>query len=72
MRSTGLQELDLRSMLEAEEKPDSRYWLDYDYFMIEHEARAVRREYAYALLVRLAKLPARIFARMPRQKRLSF
>jgi hypothetical protein len=30
MRSTGLQELDLRSMLDAEEKPDSRYWLNYD------------------------------------------
>jgi hypothetical protein len=57
---------------DAEEKPDSRYWLDYDYFMIEYEARAVRREYLYALLARLAKLPTRIFAWIPRQKRLSF
>jgi hypothetical protein len=98
MRSTGLEELDLRSMLDAssrseretllkqdmgeraassdaEEKPDSRYWLDYAYFMIEHEARAVRREYAYALLERLVKLPARIAAWISGrnvQKRLSF
>jgi hypothetical protein len=60
---------------DEEQKPDSRYWLDYDYFMIEHEARAVRREYAYALLVRLSKLPARIVAWTSGrnvQKRLSF
>jgi len=60
---------------DADEKPDSRYWLDYDYFMIEREARAVRREYVYALLERLGKLPVRIFGWMSRrnaQKRLSF
>jgi hypothetical protein len=60
---------------DAEETPDSRYWLDYDYFMIEREARAVRREYVYALLERLGKLPAHFFAWMSRrnaQKRLSF
>jgi hypothetical protein len=39
----------------AGERPDSRYWLDYDYFMLEREARAVRRAYIYSLLVRLAK-----------------
>ena len=97
MRSTGPEELDLRSMLDAcsrseaealskqdireravwsdpEQKPDSRYWLEYDYFMIEREARAVRRDYAYALIVKLARLPARIAWISGRnvQKRLSF
>jgi hypothetical protein len=60
---------------DAEAQPDSRYWFDYDYFMIEREARAVRREHIYASLVSLARLPARILAWMPRrnaQKRLSF
>jgi len=29
---------------------DRKYWTDYDHFMIEREARARRRAYAYALL----------------------
>jgi hypothetical protein len=45
----------------AEEKPDTRYWLDYDYFMIESEARALRRAYVLSLLGKLAKwVPARV------------
>jgi hypothetical protein len=32
------------------EVPDSRYWTTYDHFMIEREARALRREYVYRLI----------------------
>jgi hypothetical protein len=52
---------------DAEEKPDSRYWPDYDYLMVERESRAARREYVYALLERLGKLPARIFSWLSRR-----
>ena len=32
------------------EVPDSRYWTAYDHFMIERQARALRREYVYRLI----------------------
>ena len=34
------------------EHPDPSYWTAYDHFMIEREARAMRRAYALALLSR--------------------
>ena len=33
-----------------DEAPDRRFWTAYDHFMIEREARAMRREYAYSVL----------------------
>ena len=33
-----------------DDAPDRKFWTAYDHFMIEREARAMRREYAYALL----------------------
>jgi hypothetical protein len=33
-----------------DDTPDRKYWTAYDHFMIEREARAMRREYAYKLL----------------------
>jgi len=33
------------------ERPDASYWTAYDHFMIEREARAMRRAYAWSLLV---------------------
>ena len=33
-----------------DDAPDRKYWTAYDHFMIEREARAMRREYAYKLL----------------------
>jgi len=38
-----------------DETPDRRFWTAYDHFMFEREARAMRREYMYALLARLAR-----------------
>ena len=32
-----------------DEAPDRKYWTEYDHFMVEREARAMRRAYAYAL-----------------------
>ena len=32
------------------EAPDRRYWTEYDHFMVEREARALRRAYVYALI----------------------
>ena len=34
------------------ERPDSSYWTAYDHFMIEREARALRRAYTWSLLAR--------------------
>ena len=36
----------------APERPDPSYWIAYDRFMIEREARALRNAYAWSLLVR--------------------
>jgi hypothetical protein len=33
-----------------DDAPDRKFWTAYDHFMIEREARAMRRAYAYALL----------------------
>ena len=33
-----------------DEVADSRYWTTYDHYMIEREARALRREYVYGLI----------------------
>jgi hypothetical protein len=33
-----------------DDAPDRKFWTAYDHFMIEREARAMRREYTYALL----------------------
>jgi hypothetical protein len=33
-----------------DEAADSRYWTTYDHYMIEREARALRREYVYGML----------------------
>ena len=33
-----------------DDAPDRKFWTAYDHFMIEREARAMRREYAYGLL----------------------
>jgi hypothetical protein len=33
-----------------DEVPDTRYWTAYDHFMIERQARALRREYVYRLI----------------------
>jgi hypothetical protein len=34
------------------ELPDPRYWIAYDHFMVELEARAMRRQYVYALIAK--------------------
>ena len=34
-----------------DEVPDSRYWTTYDHFVVERQARALRREYVYRLIV---------------------
>lgn len=44
-----------------DEAPDKRFWTPYDFLMFEREARAMRREYLYAMLGRAAK---RVAARM--------
>ena len=33
-------------------QPDRSYWTAYDHFMVEREARAMRRAYTWSLLVR--------------------
>ena len=48
-------------MSTPEAAPDRRFWTAYDHFMFEREARAMRREYLYAMLGRVAK---RVAARM--------
>lgn len=35
-----------------DDAPDSRYWTAYDHFMIEREARALRRQYVNGLIAR--------------------
>jgi hypothetical protein len=38
-----------------EEAPDASYWTPYDYFMIEREARALRRAAMAATIARVAR-----------------
>ena len=33
-----------------DEAPDSRYWTTYDRYIIERQARAIRREFVYGLI----------------------
>jgi len=33
-----------------DEAPDSRYWTTYDHYIIERQARAIRREFVYGLI----------------------
>jgi hypothetical protein len=37
---------------DANDVPDRSYWTAYDHFMVEREARAMRRTYAWALLAK--------------------
>jgi hypothetical protein len=37
---------------DAGERPDPGYWMAYDHYMIEREARAMRRVYIWTLLAR--------------------
>ena len=34
-----------------EERPDVRFWTEYDHFMVMREARALRRQYLRGLVV---------------------
>ncbi|MFO1303220.1 MAG: hypothetical protein U1F54_05775 [Burkholderiales bacterium] len=34
-----------------EERPDVRFWTDYDHFMVMREARAMRRQYVRGLVI---------------------
>jgi hypothetical protein len=48
-----------------DDAPDRKYWTAYDHFMLEREARAKRRAYAYRLLgrfLRAARAAATRFA----------
>jgi hypothetical protein len=49
-----------------DEGPDSRYWTAYDHFMIERQARALRREYVYRLIANgWRRLRERLTASLP-------
>ena len=37
-------------ILANDEMPDSRYWTTYDRYIIERQARAIRREFVYGLI----------------------
>jgi hypothetical protein len=37
-------------MYHDDNTPDRRFWTAYDYYMIGQEARAMRRDYLYAML----------------------
>ena len=39
----------------ADEAPDPSFWTAYDYFMLEREARAVRRAFIFSLVVGWAR-----------------
>jgi hypothetical protein len=34
------------------DRPDQRYWTAYDHYMVEREARAMRRVYVWTLLAK--------------------
>ena len=42
----------LRLALDGDDVPDERYWTAYDHFMIEREARAMRRDFVSALFAK--------------------
>jgi hypothetical protein len=46
-----------------DEKPDASYWTPYDCFMIEREARALRRASAVATIARLGRAFRRLASR---------
>ena len=37
---------------DADDAPDQGYWTAYDHFMVEREARAMRRAYVWALVAK--------------------
>ena len=45
-----------------EEQPDIRFWTTYDHFMVEREARAIRRGELRALFAGLCRTAANRFA----------
>ena len=42
-----------RPAWDVDDVPDQRYWTAYDHFMVEREARAMRRDYVSALFARM-------------------
>jgi len=49
-----------------DEMPDSRYWTTYDRYMIERQARAIRREFVYGLITNAwRRLLERLIAASP-------
>ena len=42
-------------MNKLDQTPDRRFWTTYDYFKVEQEARAMRREQVYALARQIAR-----------------
>jgi hypothetical protein len=51
----GLTAGELEMLSRAGEAPDPRYWTAYDIYMIELEARQMRRAAIYAMFARVAK-----------------
>ena len=39
----------------GDDRPDVRYWIAYDYFMVEHEARAARNAYLYGMIAKACR-----------------
>jgi len=49
-----------------DEAPDSRYWTTYDRYIIERQARAIRREFVYGLITKAwRRLRERLTASSP-------
>ena len=49
-----------------DEAPDSRYWTTYDHYIIERQARALRREFVYGLITKAwRRLRERLTASSP-------
>ena len=42
-----------RPAWDVDDVPDQRYWIPYDYFMVEREARAMRRDFVSALFAKV-------------------
>jgi len=42
-----------RPAWDVNDVPDQRYWTAYDHFMVEREARAMRRDFVSALIARV-------------------
>ncbi len=53
---------------DAEDRPDVRYWIAYDHFMVEREARAARNAYFYGLI---AKAWRSLVERLRRRRKLA-